>query len=135
MKVLLEFKVSDLENTRAFEKALQKQVAPCATSNYHSMALFFEYPAGLVDSLRPFKQLEPVSAFQFGNGLFNVSFTAAELANFESFAAAMTRQVGNNSYIGTNSFCVYFNYPDVLRQALRNPRKSTVESVELSSDQ
>lgn len=49
----------------------------------------------------------------------NLTFSQTDLQSFKDFEKAVKRQVGNNVYVGTNSMCLYFDYPKELCAMLR----------------
>lgn len=48
-----------------------------------------------------------------------LTFELADFDNLRTFEKAVKRQVGNNVYVGTDSMCLYFDYPKELRDRLR----------------
>ena len=48
-----------------------------------------------------------------------LSFKENDFDSLRSFEAAVKRQLGNNVYVGTNSLCLYFDYPKRLAEMLR----------------
>jgi hypothetical protein len=63
-----------------------------------------------------------------------LEFTEGELENFRTFSQSVEKQLGN-VYVGTNSLCVYYDYPKELAGLLRptagNPYVSDAELAEL----
>ncbi len=64
----------------------------------------------------------------------NLQFTEADFKDMKSFEKALVRQLGSNLYVGTDSCCVYFDYPKELKAMLRPfPEKKHLEFVLESS--
>lgn len=63
----------------------------------------------------------------------NLKFKDADFENLRVFEKAVQRQIGANVYVGTDSLCLYFDYPRELIQRLRplcphNQLEFTLES-------
>ena len=57
-----------------------------------------------------------------------LKFNKEDFDSFKSFEKAVYKQVGNNVYLGTDSMCVYFDYPKELKAMLRPyPEKEQLE--------
>jgi len=54
----------------------------------------------------------------------HLTFEEKDFENMRSFEKAVKRQLGNNVYVGSDSLCVYFDYPRELALNLR-PRTGT----------
>ena len=48
-----------------------------------------------------------------------LQFNDEDFANMRAFEKAVRRQLGNNVYVGTDSLCLYFDYPRELSAMLR----------------
>ncbi len=58
----------------------------------------------------------------------NLKFEEKDFENMRAFDKAIKRQLGNNVYTGTNSLCLYFEYPKELAAMLRpNPENKQYE--------
>lgn len=63
-----------------------------------------------------------------------LKFKESDLENFQLFQKSVKRQLGNNVYVGTNSLCLYFDYPKELVDMLRPyPQTKQLEFVLESS--
>ena len=49
----------------------------------------------------------------------NLKFEKSDFESLRTFDKAVKKQLGNNTYVGTNSLCLYFNYPKELVAMLR----------------
>ena len=49
----------------------------------------------------------------------NLKFNPEDFNSFKSFEKAVQKQLGNNIYVGTDSLCLYFDYPKELAAQLR----------------
>ena len=57
-----------------------------------------------------------------------LKFEEADFADMRSFEKAVKRQLGNNVYVGTDSLCLYFEYPKKMWAMLRpNPEEKQLE--------
>jgi hypothetical protein len=64
-----------------------------------------------------------------------LSFKPTDFATLRTFSTACEKQLGKNCYAGTDSLCIYFDYPKELKAMLRPyPPKEQLQ-FELSSDQ
>lgn len=48
-----------------------------------------------------------------------LKFKETDFENFRTFEKSVKKQLGNNVYVGTNSLCLYFDYPTSLVDMLR----------------
>ncbi len=48
-----------------------------------------------------------------------LKFEEKDFQTFRSFENAVERQAGSNVYVGTDSLCLYFDYPKELKAMLR----------------
>lgn len=65
---------------------------------------------------------------------FLVEFKKEDFSSMRDFTKAVQKQLGNNCYVGTDSLCLYFDYPKELRDMLRpNPPHEQL-IFELGSD-
>ena len=63
-----------------------------------------------------------------------LKFNDEDFTSMKSFEKAVKRQLGNHVYVGTNSLCVYFDYPKNLVSMLRPfPETKQLEFVLESS--
>lgn len=51
-----------------------------------------------------------------------LTFSQDDFQSFKNFEKAVKRQLGSNIYVGTNSLCLYFDYPKELCALLRPPQ-------------
>jgi hypothetical protein len=58
---------------------------------------------------------------------------AEDFESFKAFEKAMKKQLGTNIYVGTNSACLYFDYPPELVERLRPHSPSTQLEFSLNS--
>jgi hypothetical protein len=49
----------------------------------------------------------------------HLTFEKSDFDNLRAFEKAVERQLGGNVYVGTNSLCLYFDYPKELTAMLR----------------
>jgi len=49
----------------------------------------------------------------------HLTFEKSDFADFRTFEKAVKRQLDSNVYVGTNSLCLYFDYPKELCEMLR----------------
>jgi hypothetical protein len=64
----------------------------------------------------------------------HLKFQPEDFNSFKTFEKAVQKQLGNNIYVGTNSLCLYFDYPTPLVSMLRpNPPQQQFEFVLESS--
>lgn len=63
----------------------------------------------------------------------HLKFDKKDFDSMRSFEKAVKKQLGNNCYVGTNSICLYFEYPNVLSEMLRPFPKTTQLEFELES--
>jgi hypothetical protein len=49
----------------------------------------------------------------------HLTFEDADFENLRKFEKAVEKQLGNHVYVGTNSMCLYFDYPKELAAMLR----------------
>ena len=49
----------------------------------------------------------------------NLKFEVKDFDSFKAFEKAVQKQVGNNVYVGSDSLCVYYEYPKELKAMLR----------------
>lgn len=49
----------------------------------------------------------------------NLKFEKSDFDSLRTFDKAVKKQLGNNVYTGTNSLCLYFDYPKELAAMLR----------------
>lgn len=49
----------------------------------------------------------------------NLNFVAEDFNSFKSFEKSVLKQLGKTVYVGTNSLCLYFDYPKELSDQLR----------------
>jgi len=57
-----------------------------------------------------------------------LQFVPKDFENFRAFEKAVNRQLGNKAYVGTDSLCLYFDYPPELKAMLRPfPPKEQLE--------
>lgn len=58
----------------------------------------------------------------------NLKFQPKDFESFRNFENSMKRQLGKETYVGTDSCCVYFDYPKNLKAMLRPyPEKEQLE--------
>lgn len=58
----------------------------------------------------------------------NLKFEKRDFQNLREFEKAVQKQVGNQCYVGTNSICLYFDYPPELAAMLKPyPPKEQLE--------
>lgn len=58
----------------------------------------------------------------------NLKFEEKDFENFRAFEKAIQKQLGNNIYVGTESLCLYFDYPKKLQAMIRpNPEEKQFE--------
>jgi len=50
---------------------------------------------------------------------FTLNFNQEDFRSFRDFEKAMARQLGNTVYVGTDSCCLFFEYPPALHAMLR----------------
>lgn len=62
-----------------------------------------------------------------------LKFNEKDFENFKSFEKSVKRQLGQNTYVGTDSLCVYFDYPPSLSAMLRPFPKYIQLEFELTS--
>jgi len=48
-----------------------------------------------------------------------LKFEPKDFESFKTFEKSVSRQVGNHIYVGSDSMCVYFDYPAALKEMLR----------------
>jgi hypothetical protein len=48
-----------------------------------------------------------------------LQFTEQDFKDLKSFEKAVQKQLGSNVYVGTDSLCLYFDYPKELKSMLR----------------
>jgi hypothetical protein len=48
-----------------------------------------------------------------------LQFAETDFENMKAFEKAVKRQLGTNVYVGTDSLCLYFDYPKQLAAMLR----------------
>ena len=58
-----------------------------------------------------------------------LKFEPKDFETFKNFESAIKRQVGNHVYIGSNSFCLYFDYTNDMCEKLRHPLPIVGETV------
>ena len=63
----------------------------------------------------------------------NLKFEEKDFNSFKDFEKSVRKQVGNNVYIGTNSLCLYFDYPAGLVAMLRPLPRDVQLEFELTS--
>jgi len=57
-----------------------------------------------------------------------LKFEEGDFANMRTLEKAVRRQLGTNVYVGTNSLCLYFEYPKEMAAMLRPfPEKKQFE--------
>ena len=66
MNIMLEFKRSDFESFKAFEKSVKTQLGSNVYVGSDSLCLYFDYPKELRDMLRPNPQHEQL-IFELGS--------------------------------------------------------------------
>jgi hypothetical protein len=49
----------------------------------------------------------------------NLKFAEKDFDSMKSFQSAVQKQLGNNVYVGTDSLCLYFDFPKQLVAMLR----------------
>lgn len=63
-----------------------------------------------------------------------LKFNESDFDSFKSFEKSVKKQFGNKVYVGTNSLCLYFDYPKELVDMLRPyPQTKQLEFVLESS--
>ena len=63
----------------------------------------------------------------------HLTFTDADFENLRKFEKAVERQIGNHVYVGTDSMCLYFDYPKDLVKMLRPMPENKVYEFDLES--
>lgn len=64
----------------------------------------------------------------------NLKFEKSDFDSMRSFEKSVQQQLGNNIYVGTDSLCLYFDYPKELKDMLRPyPPKEQLEFTLTSS--
>lgn len=63
----------------------------------------------------------------------NLTFTEADFKDMRTFEKSVKKQIGNNVYVGTNSLCLFFDYPQPLVNMLRPFPPSKQLEFELES--
>lgn len=64
--------------------------------------------------------MEFSKAIKFMN--VKLTFSQNDFNSLKDFEKSVKRQLGNNIYVGTNSMCLYFDYPKELCAMLRPPQ-------------
>lgn len=62
-----------------------------------------------------------------------LTFNESDFEGFRNFEKSVKKQLGNNVYVGTDSLCLYFDYPKELRDMLRPFPPKTQLEFELES--
>jgi hypothetical protein len=62
-----------------------------------------------------------------------LKFNEADFKNMREFDRAVKRQLGNNCYVGSDSLCLYFDYPKELVAMLRPFPQTKQMEFELES--
>jgi hypothetical protein len=58
----------------------------------------------------------------------HLAFKESDFSNLRSFEKAIQKQLGTNVYVGTDSLCVFVEYPKELKDMLRPyPQKVQLE--------
>ena len=63
----------------------------------------------------------------------HLTFEEKDFENLRAFDKAVKRQLGSNVYTGTNSLCLYFDYPPALAAMLRPYSTGTQMEFDLES--
>ncbi len=63
----------------------------------------------------------------------NLTFEKSDFLNFKAFEKSVQKQLGNNVYVGTNSLCLYFDYPKEMVSMLRPYPENPQLEFELES--
>lgn len=63
----------------------------------------------------------------------SLKFEEKDFETLRTFEKAVKRQLGNNVYVGTDSLCLYFDYPQELVARLRPLYHGTQLEFELES--
>lgn len=61
-------------------------------------------------------------------------FELKDFNNFKLFEKSVKNQLGQNCYVGTDSLCLYFDYPKELKEMLRPYPPETNLNFLLDSD-
>lgn len=63
----------------------------------------------------------------------NLKFAQSDFESLRSFERAVAKQLGNNVYVGTDSLCLYFDFPPALKAMIRPFPKDVQLEFELVS--